>query len=121
MKLNTLIPALILAAGVATAGGLTYAKQSGTAENDAVIDLAKARITLMQAVSAAEAQAGGKATKAELDGERGAVVFVVEVVTPDSDVFDVMVDSADGKVLPSKPDHADRDEDRHAVCPRRRT
>lgn len=71
MKRTLLIPALILAAGVATAGGVAYAKQSSPAENDAVTDLAKAKITLVQAVSAAEAQAGGRATKAELDGERG--------------------------------------------------
>lgn len=97
MKRTLMIPALIVAAGVATAGGLAYAKQSGTAENDAVSDLDKAKITLVQAVSAAEAQAGGKATKAELDGERGAVAFDVEVVTPDNKVFDVKVDAADGR------------------------
>lgn len=110
MKRTLMIPALIVAAGVATAGGLAYAKQSGTAENDAVSDLAKAKITLVQAVSAAEAQAGGRATKAELDGERGAVAFDVEVVTPDNKVFDVKVDAADGKVLSSKLDQADRGE-----------
>jgi uncharacterized membrane protein YkoI len=110
MKRTIMIPALILAAGVATAGGLAYAQQSGTAENDAVSDLATAKITLVQAVSAAEAQAGGRATKADLDGERGTVVFDVEVVTPDNKVFDVKVDAADGKVLSSKLDQADRGE-----------
>jgi uncharacterized membrane protein YkoI len=110
MKRTIMIPALILAAGVATAGGLAYAKQSGTAENDAISDLAKAKITLVQAVSAAEAQAGGRATKAELDDERGTVVFDVEVVTPDNKVFDVKVDAADGKVISSKLDQADRGE-----------
>jgi uncharacterized membrane protein YkoI len=102
-----MIPAIIVAAGVATAAGLAYAKQSGPAENDAVTDLAKAKISLVQAVSAAEAQAGGRATKAELDGERGTVVFDVEVVTPDNKVFDVKVDAADGKVLSSKLDQAE--------------
>jgi uncharacterized membrane protein YkoI len=108
MTRNIMIPALILAAGVATAGGLAYAKQSGVTDNDAVTHLAKAKVDLGQAVSAAEAQAGGKATKAELDAERGQVVFNVEVVTADSKVFDVRVDGTDGKVLSSKPDAADR-------------
>ena len=85
MKRTLLIPALILAAGVATAGGVAYAKQSSPAENDAVTDLAKAKITLVQAVSAAEAQAGGRATKAELDGERGTVVFDVAEGAPRQD------------------------------------
>jgi uncharacterized membrane protein YkoI len=101
------IPALIMAAGIATAGGLAFAK-STSSENDAVIDLAKAKITLVQAVGAAEAQSGGKATKAELEAERGAVVYEVEVVAPDNKVFDVRVDAADGKVLSSKHDQADR-------------
>jgi uncharacterized membrane protein YkoI len=100
---------LLVAAGIATAAGLAFAKTSGD-ENDAVADLAKVRISLVQAVSAAEAHAGGRATKAELDGERGAVVFDVEVVTPDSKVFDLKVDAADGKVLSSQLDQADRGE-----------
>lgn len=109
MKSKITVPALLIAAGIATAGGLAYAKTSNT-ENDAIADLAKARITLVQAVSAAEAQAGGKATKAELEGEKGAVVFDVEVVTAENKVFDVKVDAADGKVLSSKLDQADRGE-----------
>ena len=103
------IPALIMAAGIATAGGLAFAKTSG-GENDAIADLAKAKITLTQAVSAAEAQSGGRATKAELEGERGTVVYEVEVVTADNKVFDIKVDAADGKVLSSKQDQADRGE-----------
>lgn len=109
MKRNISVTALLVAAGVATAGGLALAK-TAVAENDAIADLAKAKITLTQAVSAAEAQAGGKATKAELDGERGTLVFDVEVVTADNKVFEVKVDAADGKVLSSKADHVDRGE-----------
>ena len=109
MKSKITFPALLVAAGIATAGGLAFAKTTG-GDNDAVGDLAKAKITLAQAVSAAETQAGGKATKAELEGERGTVVFDVEVVTADNKVFDVKVDAVDGKVLSSKLDQADRGE-----------
>ena len=109
MKSKIIIPALLVAAGIATAGGLAFANTSG-GENDAIADLAKAKITLVQAVNAAEAQTGGKATKAELEGEHGALVFDVEIVTPDNKVFDVKVDAADGKVLSSKLDQADRGE-----------
>lgn len=108
MKRKFTVPALLVAVGIATAGGLAYAKTAS--ENDAAADLAKAKVTLVQAVSAAEAQAGGKATRAELESERGALVFDVEVVTPDNKVFDVKVDAADGKVLSSKLDHGDRGE-----------
>lgn len=109
MKRKFTVPALIVAVGVATAGGLAYAK-SAEAANDAVADLAKAKITLTQAIAAAEAHVGGKATQAELEGERGAVAYEVEVVTADSKVLDVKVDAADGKVLSSKLDLSDRGE-----------
>ena len=112
MKRNIMISALIVAAGVATAGGLALAKETVRAENDAVSDLAKAKITLVQAVGAAEAQASGKATKAELEGERGTLVFNVEVVAADGKVLDVKIDAADGKVLSSKQDQADRGGDK---------
>lgn len=94
------------------AGGVAFAKQSVTAENDAVTDLAKAKVSLAQAVTTAEAHVNGRASKAELDGEGGAVVYKVEVVTADSKVFDMKIDAVDGKVLASKLDAADgKDED----------
>lgn len=110
MKRNLMIPALIVAVGVASAGGLALAQQTGVLENDAVADLAKAKITLNQAIGTAEAHASGRATKAELEGEHGAVAFDVEVVTADNKVFDVKVNAIDGKVLSSKQDMADRGE-----------
>ena len=109
MNRKSTIAALILAAGAATTGGLACAMIS-MAEDDASADLAKARITLTQAVGAAEAHASGKATKAELEGERGTLIFLVEVVTADNKVFDVKVDATDGKVLSSQQDQADRGE-----------
>ena len=108
MKRKIIIPALILAAGVATAAGLAYAKQTGSLENDAAVDLAKAKISLSQAIGSAETHAAGKAVKAELDSERGSVVFDVEVITADNKVMDVTVDAIDGKVLSSQLDQADR-------------
>ena len=108
MNQKQVISAVLFAAGVATAGGLVYAKEEAHGQNDAVADLVKAKISLSQAIGSAETQAGGKATKAELEGERGAVYFNVEVVTADNNVFDVKVDAADGKVLSSKADTADR-------------
>jgi uncharacterized membrane protein YkoI len=110
MNPKVMIPSILLAAGLATAGGLAFAKPEAGARNDAVTDLAQARVGLAQAVGSAETHAGGKATKAELEGEHGAVVYQVEVVTPDSKVFDVKVDAADGRVLTSRADAADRSE-----------
>lgn len=108
MKRNIIIATAVVALGL-VGGGLAFAQQGGgNTENDAVADLAKAKVTLSQAISVAESQSGGRAVKAELEGERGATVFNVEVVTADSKVLDVTVDAADGKVLSSKQDQADR-------------
>jgi len=104
------ISALLLAAGIATAGGLAYAKSGHDQANDAVADLARTGISLAQAVASAEGHAGGRATRAELEDERGALHYQVEVVTADNQVVDVSVDAKDGKVLKSEADRADRGE-----------
>ena len=108
MNRKQLVSSLLLAAGVATAGGLAYAKQETHAQNDAVTELGKAKIGLGQAIGIAEAQGGGKAIQAELEGDGGRAIFKVEVVTADNKVFDMRVDAIDGKVLSSKADTADR-------------
>jgi uncharacterized membrane protein YkoI len=105
MKRKILIPALIMA-GVATAGGLAYAQQSAPKQNDAIVDLAKARISLAQAIAIAEQKTGGKASHAELENEKGALVYDVEV-TDGTKTTDVKVDAADGRVVSAQPDTAD--------------
>ena len=107
MKRKIMIPALILAAAVTTAGGLAYAKQSSAMEEDNAADLARAKISLSQAIGTAESHAAGKAVKAELHSEKGALAFDVEVVTADKKVMDVRIDATDGKVLSSQLDMAD--------------
>jgi uncharacterized membrane protein YkoI len=107
MSRKVAIPAMIMAAAVATAGGLAFAKSSAV-ENDALGDLAHARITLAQAAAAAEAHVGGRATRAELNGERGTAIYEIEIVGADQKVLDVRIDAGDGKVLSTKQDQADR-------------
>jgi uncharacterized membrane protein YkoI len=107
MKRKILIPAIIMAAGIATAGGVAYSQQPAPAtQNDAIAELAKARISLAQAVAIAEQHAGGKASRAELEDEDGRFVYGVEV----SDTLkttDVKVDATDGRVVSAKVDAAD--------------
>jgi uncharacterized membrane protein YkoI len=112
MERKSRFPAVVVAIGMVAAASLVFAKPAAEMEKRAAADLAKARISLSQAVGAAEAQAGGRATKAELERKRGGVVvFNIEVVTADNKVFDVKIDATDGKVLSSKLDQADCDDD----------
>jgi hypothetical protein len=106
MQRRILIPALIMAAGVATAGGLVYARQPGVGQNDAIADLAKARISLTQAIATAEQHAGGHASRAELQNENGRLVYGVEVADSVK-TTDVKVDATDGSVVSAQADQAD--------------
>lgn len=111
MTRNPTLAALIFAAGVATAGGVAYAAQA-QGENDAVRDVAAAKITLAQAIAAAEQQhAGGKVTRAELETEKGRAVYDVEIIAGDQKVYDVKVSAADGQVLSSQMDKHDGERD----------
>ncbi len=107
MQRKRFIPALILAAGVATAGGLAYAAQTGVTDNDAQVNLAQARISLGQAVATAEQHAGGRASRAELQNENGRLVYGVEVAD-NSKTTDVKVDATDGHVVSAQADQADQ-------------
>lgn len=78
--------------------------------NDA-LGLGEAKITLVQAISAAEQARGGSASRAEFETDRdGQLVYEVEVVAS-NEVFDVTVDALDGKILGSRVDKADHEGD----------
>lgn len=108
MQRKILIPALLMAAGVATAGGLVYAQQVGVAPNDAMVALAQARISLTQAIATAEQHAGGRASRAELQNENGRLVYGVEVAD-NAKTTDVKVDATDGSVVSAQVDQADQE------------
>lgn len=105
--MNHKIYRVVLAALATTAIGSAYAAES--AENDALA-IAGAKISLTQAVAAAEQHVGGKASKAEYEHENGKSVFEVEVVKNQS-VMDVKVDPTSGQILASVEDKADHGND----------
>jgi uncharacterized membrane protein YkoI len=95
-----------LAALSATAIGTAYAAKS--AENDALA-INGAKISMTQAVTAAEQHVGGKASRAEYERHKGQWVFDVEVVK-DTKVTDVKVDPASGSVIAATEDKTDHDD-----------
>jgi uncharacterized membrane protein YkoI len=100
MNINKLtLPALAVTL-ILIAGGTAAFAKSGA-------DLANAKVTLVQAVTTAEQHAGGRATGAELETEKGKALYEVEVVAANKAVYDVTVDAGTGKVLASKIDKAD--------------
>ena len=97
LRLSTAAFALLSALAVFS---LTpYSAQAG---NDA-LNVTSAKITLPQAISAAERKVGGTAAKAEYKHKKGQ--YKVEV--KGTEVFDVIVDANDGTVLSIKKDVED--------------
>jgi uncharacterized membrane protein YkoI len=107
MNRSIAIPILVLAAGIASASGVASAETRG-GRNDAVDQMPAAKMSLAQAAGAAESHSGGRATKAELEHERGVAFYRVEVVSADRKVYDVEIDAGDGKVLSTRQDRNDR-------------
>lgn len=105
--MNRKIYRVALAALVTAAIGSAYAAES--AENDALA-ITGAKISLMQAVAAAEQHVGGKAFQVEYQRYNGQWVFDVEVAK-DQSIMDVKVDSTSGQVVSSVEDKADQGED----------
>jgi uncharacterized membrane protein YkoI len=97
---------------VVTAGTMAYAKQASDHENDALADLAKAQVSITQAIAAAEQAASGKATRAELENEKNTLFYKVEVANAGTKkIMDVHVDASSGKVLSTKKDRGDSGKD----------
>ena len=93
---------------MATATTVAFA----TPDKSAPVDLSKAQVTMSQAIATAEQQAGGKATKAKLENEKGKLLYEVRVTGKDQ-ATEVKIDAQDGKVLASAPAHEHKHGDRH--------
>ena len=105
----TQLSAIAVAVAMAASGAVAYAAGGGQ-ENDALA-IANARISLTQAVAAAEQHANGKATHAEFEHSRQGWIYEVEVVSG-AKVFDIKVDAEKGTVIASQEDRADHGKDR---------
>lgn len=99
----------IALAGVVLAASSIAAFAATQMENDAA-SLPVTKITLTQAVAAAEQQANGRATRAELEHSKSGIVYDVEVVSG-TKTFDVKVDADKGTVIASTEDKGDHDDD----------
>lgn len=98
----------LLAVTIVAAGSVAYAA-TGAMENDARAIVA-AKISLVQAVTAAEQHAGGRATHAEYENSKQGWVYDVEVVNGPK-VFDVRVDADKGTIMSSAEDKAEHDDE----------
>ena len=97
----------ILAVVLGSVGALAYAAK--TMENEAVA-ISQAKITMTQAIAAAEQHANGKASRAEYEHTKAGWAYDLEIVAG-TKVFDVRVNADNGTVISSVEDQGDRDDD----------
>ncbi len=97
-----------IAGAILAATGIAAYAAAGT-DNDAAT-LPTTKISMSQAVTAAEQHASGRATRAELEHTKGGIAYDVEVVNG-AKVVDVKVDAEKGTVISAAADQADHDDD----------
>lgn len=107
-------PAMLIAGGLTLATAtVAFAAKHAMPENDAIRDAQTAKISLSDAVARSQTQFGGKAVKAELEGEEGTLAYEIELVNG-KDVREVRLDAVTGAVLSSTADESDEAEHEHA-------
>lgn len=91
-------------------GGAALAKESGHADPD-MQAIAKAKVSLQQAIATAEQQTSGRAVSADLDEQNGVPRIEVEVAGPQG-IKTVLVDAETGRVTATHAgDQGDADND----------
>lgn len=88
--------------------GLAFAAQQR--EQSEIANLAKTKITLIDAINAAHAQLPGQLLSAELDDENRPLAYKVEVVQQGK-IMEALVDAQTGQVLGVKEDKGDKDKE----------
>ena len=99
--------ALVALIGLGATAEIAFASESSERQNDAA-GLANAQVTLQQAVTTAEQQAGGRAASADLRQEKGVANFEVEIVGQQG-VKTVLVNAQTGKVTATYAGEHDND------------
>ena len=96
---NIILTALF--AMVIMTGTVANVAQAGESKEKEAKELqlfSQAKISLTEAIKAAEQKTGGKAMEAEVDDESNTVQFEIEILK-DGKIHEVMVDGKTGKVL----------------------
>lgn len=100
MKKHKIIAAAVLAAGIGAAGASAAIAANDDSSSDAseFQALMAARLTVLDAVKAAETTQPGKVSEVQFDLEKGAPSFEVSIVSPDGTEHGFTVDANTGKV-----------------------
>ena len=107
-KLLTLATASIIAAGTLGVAGTASARDNHDGRTNEAAIVANAKVTMIQAITAAEQQTGGKAVGTGIEDQDGTVFLEVQVLK-DGQRQKVLVDPQNGQVVKTVM----RDDDEH--------
>lgn len=107
-NLNKYIAAIVIGGALAGTALVAQAKTETVDDSTAVTNVA---VTMDQAVAIATQAVQGSASKAEFENEDGKLMWEVEVVGTNKQVYDFKIDASSGKVLKQEIDKEDHDED----------
>jgi uncharacterized membrane protein YkoI len=103
LRTKTALSTLLLVAGFAVAGTQMGLAESTDSSNDPAESqaLMKSKVTLVQAVQAAEAKAGGRSTSVDikLGGGTSVPFYQVEIIATDGSRRDLAIDASTGEVM----------------------
>ena len=108
-KVLAAIMAGVIATGSAGVAGLAYAKERRDAPTNEASIVANAKVTMAQAIAAAEQQVGGTAVGTGIEDQDGNVFFEVDVLK-DSAKHKVLIDTQTGKVVKVVANNSNDDE-----------
>ena len=117
MKKKMIIAASILAVGLGAAGATSAlaAGDGGTADQMEIQALGSVKLSMVDAIKAAEAAQPGKTAETQFDLENGMPAYEITVIAADGTEHNLMVDANTGKVekLATNEDKAGQDGDGH--------
>lgn len=96
----------------ASSGQVIETKDKGTlaAKGDEAVDPAKMTVSLLDIVTKAEAESGGKVMSVDHEIEDGVTQTEIEIVKADGTRVDYTFDSSASKLVPATQGHSDSDE-----------
>lgn len=112
MTRTTLLAAIMTSVIAIGTAGLAYAEEQGDQLSNESAIIANAKVTMAQAIAAAEQQVGGKAVGAGIEDQDGTVSFEVQILKGDNTMHKVLVDTQTGKVVKTVADNGN-DEGEH--------
>ena len=106
--LNRYLAALLVGGSLV---GATLVAQAKTNNSEDVTAVTNTAVTLDLAVAIATQTIPGTASKVEFENENGELLWEVEVVDVNGQVYDLTIDANTGKVLKQELDKADDSDD----------